>query len=70
MGGHQLLPSLVEVTLYMDPIEKYGDPMKLQRLVEIPIAPARDQRREDGADGEQTNQQRPRTASAKGEDAE
>jgi len=34
------LPSLVEVTLYMDPITEYGDPVKMQRLVEIPIAPA------------------------------
>ena len=34
------LPSLVEVTLYMDPIEKYGDPVTLMRVVEIPIAPA------------------------------
>jgi len=34
------IPSLVEITLYMDPIEKYGEPVKLQRLVEIPIAPA------------------------------
>ena len=34
------LPSLVEITLYMDPIEKYGDPVTLMRVVEIPIAPA------------------------------
>ena len=34
------LPSLVEITLYMDPIEKFGDPVTLKRVVEIPIAPA------------------------------
>jgi prepilin-type N-terminal cleavage/methylation domain-containing protein len=34
------LPSLVEITLYMDPIDKFGDPVKLMRVVEIPIAPA------------------------------
>lgn len=34
------VPSLVEITLYMDPIEKYGEPVTLTRLVEIPIAPA------------------------------
>jgi type II secretory pathway pseudopilin PulG len=34
------LPSLVEITLYMDPIEKFGDPVLLKRVVEIPIAPA------------------------------
>lgn len=34
------LPSLVEITLYMDPIEEFGDPVKLKRVVEIPIAPA------------------------------
>ena len=34
------LPSLVEITLYMDAIEKFGDPVTLKRVVEIPIAPA------------------------------
>ena len=34
------LPSLVEVTLYMDPIEEFGEPVKLTRVVEIPIGPA------------------------------
>ena len=34
------LPSLVEITLYMDPIEESGDPVTLKRVVEIPIAPA------------------------------
>lgn len=34
------LPSLVEITLFTDPIEEYGDPVILQRLVEIPVAPA------------------------------
>jgi prepilin-type N-terminal cleavage/methylation domain-containing protein len=34
------LPSLVEITLYMNPIEEFGEPITLKRLVEIPIAPA------------------------------
>ena len=34
------LPSLVEITLYMNPIEEFGDPVTLKRVVEIPIAPA------------------------------
>jgi prepilin-type N-terminal cleavage/methylation domain-containing protein len=34
------VPSLVEITLTMDPIEKYGEPLTLKRLVEIPVAPA------------------------------
>lgn len=33
------IPRLVEITLYMDPIEKYGEPVTIQRLVEIPVAP-------------------------------
>ncbi len=33
------IPSIVEVTLYMDPLEKYGDPVMLSRMVEIPVAP-------------------------------
>lgn len=34
------LPTLVEVTLYMDPIEEFDEPVKLTRVVEIPIGPA------------------------------
>jgi hypothetical protein len=34
------VPSVVEITLYMDPIEKYGPPVEIKRLVEIPVAPA------------------------------
>ncbi|OQW96938.1 MAG: hypothetical protein BWK77_03160 [Verrucomicrobia bacterium A1] len=34
------IPTLVEITLFMDPIKEYGEPVKLQRLIEIPIAPA------------------------------
>ncbi len=33
------IPRLVHITLYMDPIEEYGDPVKLERLIEIPVAP-------------------------------
>jgi prepilin-type N-terminal cleavage/methylation domain-containing protein len=34
------VPSLVKITLFMEPVEKYEPPVKLQRVVEIPIAPA------------------------------
>ena len=34
------IPSIVEVTLFMDPLEEYGDPVKLSRMVQIPVAPA------------------------------
>jgi prepilin-type N-terminal cleavage/methylation domain-containing protein len=34
------IPSVLEVTLYMEPTKQYGDPMTIKRLVEIPIAPA------------------------------
>ncbi|MFH0907306.1 MAG: prepilin-type N-terminal cleavage/methylation domain-containing protein [bacterium] len=34
------VPSIVEITLFMDPIEKYGQPVEIKRLIEIPIAPA------------------------------
>ncbi len=33
------VPRLVEITLYMDPVEEYGPPVTLQRLIEIPVAP-------------------------------
>ena len=49
------VPSLVEITLTMDPIEEYGDPVVLKRMVEIPIAPAVTQAvsfAEDGMDDE------------------
>lgn len=34
------IPGLVEVTLLMEPLEKYGEPVKMMRLVEIPMGPA------------------------------
>ena len=34
------IPGLVEVTLLMEPIEKYDEPVKMMRLVEIPMGPA------------------------------
>lgn len=34
------VPRLVEITVFMEPLEKFGSPVKLQRLVEIPVAPA------------------------------
>jgi prepilin-type N-terminal cleavage/methylation domain-containing protein len=34
------VPSLIRVTLFLDPVEKYGEPVRISRLVEIPIAAA------------------------------
>ena len=34
------VPGLVKITLFMEPVEKFEPPVKLQRVVEIPIAPA------------------------------
>ena len=34
------IPSLVEITLYLDPQKEYDPPMRIQRAVEIPVAPA------------------------------
>lgn len=34
------IPSLVQLTVYLEPVEKYEPPVKLQRVVEIPVAPA------------------------------
>ena len=31
------VPRLVELTLYLEPFEQYGDPVKLVRVVEIPL---------------------------------
>lgn len=36
------IPSLVEVTFYMDPLEEYGEPYTISRVVEIPVAPVVD----------------------------
>ncbi len=34
------IPGLVEITLLMEPLSKYDPPMKLARLVQIPLGPA------------------------------
>lgn len=34
------VPGLVEITLFLEPLEKYGAPVKISRLVELPIGPA------------------------------
>ena len=34
------VPSLIRVTLYVEPAERYDPPMKISRLIELPIAPA------------------------------
>ncbi len=33
------IPSIVEITLYADPLEEFGDPVEIKRLVRIPVAP-------------------------------
>ena len=32
------VPSLVAITLYMEPLEEFGEPVKISRVVEIPVA--------------------------------
>ena len=34
------VPSLIQITLYMEPLEKGELPLKVQRIVQIPVAPA------------------------------
>jgi prepilin-type N-terminal cleavage/methylation domain-containing protein len=34
------IPSIIQVTLYMDPLEEYGDPVEITRMIRIPVAPA------------------------------
>jgi prepilin-type N-terminal cleavage/methylation domain-containing protein len=33
------IPGLIEITLYADPLEKYGDPIEYHQLIEIPLGP-------------------------------
>lgn len=46
------VPSLVEITLTLDPIEQYGEPVTLKRVVEIPVAPPPDKAVKEGEDKE------------------
>ena len=34
------IPSIIQVTLFMDPLEEYGDPVEITRMIRIPVAPA------------------------------
>jgi hypothetical protein len=34
------IPSVVEVTLFMEPLERYGEPVKMTRVMQIPISVA------------------------------
>lgn len=34
------VPRLVEITIFLDPLEEYGDPVELKRVVEIPLGSA------------------------------
>jgi len=38
------IPSIVEITLFMDPLEDGGDPVTIKRMVQIPVAPAVEKR--------------------------
>lgn len=33
------IPGLIHITLYADPMEKYGDPIEYHQLIEIPLGP-------------------------------
>jgi len=33
------IPGLIEITLYADPLKKYGDPIEYHQLIEIPLGP-------------------------------
>ena len=56
------VPRLVEVTLFLDPIEEFGQPVKISRVVEIPVASVvsnvtrfQEEDREDAEAAEQAN---------------
>lgn len=34
------VPSLVQITVYLQPTEKYGSPVEVRRVIEIPVGPA------------------------------
>ncbi len=64
------IPSLVEVTLYMPPIEGEREPVRIARVVEIPVAPAVANavrfRQEDEEDREAAEAEAARAAEAAG----
>ncbi len=33
------IPGLIEITLYAEPIDQYGDPIEFRQLIEIPLGP-------------------------------
>jgi prepilin-type N-terminal cleavage/methylation domain-containing protein len=33
------IPGLIEITLYAEPVEEYGDPVEFRQLIEIPLGP-------------------------------
>lgn len=45
------VPRLVELTLYLPPVEPFGEPTKLQRLIEIPVAPPLEQAAQSSGEG-------------------
>ena len=32
------IPKFIQITLYMDPLEKYGDPVEISRVIELPVS--------------------------------
>lgn len=60
------VPSLLEITLYMDPLEEYGDPVKIQRIIEIPVARKVDRKveQDEGGGGDTGGSKTPREAGA------
>ncbi|MBU1694785.1 MAG: type II secretion system GspH family protein [Verrucomicrobia bacterium] len=63
------VPRLVEITLYLPPLEKYDEPQKLQRLVEIPIAPPLEEAARSSGEGGTTGEPPPETTTAPAETA-
>ena len=47
------VPRLVEITLYLQPVKDYAEAQKLQRLVEIPIAPPLKEAAKSSGEGEE-----------------
>lgn len=63
------VPRLVEVTLFLDPIEEFGQPIKFSRVVEIPVAAVaanatrfQEEDREDAEAAEEANAEEQRAA--------
>jgi type II secretion system protein J len=58
------IPRLVEITLYLPPVKDYEEPQKLQRLIEIPIAPPLEEAAKSSGEGEEPANEPPPPAPA------